>query len=89
MIRNKLDKDQTYFYKHESLLENPKRILKEICSFLGVDAPSDYLDVCEGIINKIPHKRRYEENWKQDDLDLIECYMKKKEFTEYMKDYSF
>ena len=89
LIRNKLDKEQTYFYKHESLLENPKSILNEICSFLGVEVPSDYLSVCDGIINKKPHKRRYKENWTKDDLDLIEEYMKKKDFIEYMKGYSF
>ena len=54
-----------------------------------MEVPSDYLSVCDGIINKKPHKRRYKENWTKDDLDLIEEYMKKKDFIEYMKGYSF
>jgi len=50
-------------FKHEAFIENPKELLKQMCVFLGVDAPNDYLTDCSGIVYKSPHKTRYKAPW--------------------------
>jgi hypothetical protein len=44
--------------RHENLVENPTLVLSEICTFLGVDAPADYLEACTSIIWERPNASR-------------------------------
>ena len=52
-----------YDSKHESLINDPVRALKDLCGFLGVSASERYCNACAGLIHKSPHKSRYEVEW--------------------------
>jgi hypothetical protein len=42
-----------------------------MCSFLGTEAPKEYLRDCAGIVNKSPHKTRYNANWNNELIDMV------------------
>lgn len=88
-VRKLLTEDQVIILRHEDFIDKPKESLKKLCANLGLDAPDDYLNACSSIIYKKPHSRRYEHDWKQEDLNLIERFMKMKRYSEYFKRYQF
>lgn len=49
--------------RHEDFIEHPASILKEICQFLGLDAPDDWLKACAEIVFVKPHKTRLAFNY--------------------------
>lgn len=57
-IKKQLKEDELFELRHELFLENPKAHLKDLCYFLGVGAPDDYLNDCSGIVYESPHKSR-------------------------------
>ncbi|ODS34824.1 MAG: hypothetical protein SCARUB_00084 [Candidatus Scalindua rubra] len=68
---------EEYFFnlRHEPFIESPENYLKELCHFLGVDAPSDYLNDCASIVFKSPHKSRNDIKWSQELIDLVKKRM--------------
>ncbi len=70
----------------EDFIENPARYLADICNSLGVDAGSDYTGACARIVNRKPHKRRFEVEWNK---GLIEEIKLKIEDISFLKRYSF
>lgn len=60
---------------HESFIRDPRRRLRELCAFLGQDAPADYLDACAGIVFESPHPTRDNVAWKQREIDAIREHM--------------
>ena len=62
--------------KHESLIENPKKELKRICDFLGLEATEGYLQDCASIIYKKPHKSRADAPWNPELIKEIDERMK-------------
>ncbi|MEQ9620037.1 MAG: sulfotransferase [Deltaproteobacteria bacterium] len=71
-IKKQLKEHELFELRHESFLENPKAHLKELCHFLGVGAPDDYLNDCSGIVYKSPHKSRHQVEWSQELIDIVE-----------------
>jgi hypothetical protein len=49
--------------RHEAVIGDPKGAVKEMCAFLGVTPPDDYLDDCAGIVYASPHRSRLEAPW--------------------------
>jgi hypothetical protein len=72
--------------QHESFIDNPQVLLKELCRFLGQDAPDDYLNDCASIVYKSPHRSRYDTQW---DLALIGAVKDKIAEFPFLKGYSF
>ena len=72
--------------RHETFINSPKTYLIELCHFLGVDAPDDYLNNCASIVFKSPHKSRYEVQWRS---ELIEIVSKRINEFPFLHGYSY
>ena len=49
--------------RHESMVESTKETLTAVCSFLGQDVSSDYLDDCAAIVFETPRRTRHKVAW--------------------------
>ncbi len=81
-IKQQIKCTDLFELRYESFIESPKKYLKELCHFLGADAPDDYLNDCAGIVFQSPHKSRYDTKWNQELIDLVKNRMKKFPFLE-------
>lgn len=62
--------------RQESLIEDPKKWLRELCNLLGVEAVPDYLEDCAKIMFKSPQKSRYNLPWSAENIDRVAEKMK-------------
>lgn len=85
-VKKQLNKDELFEFRHESFIDNPQKLLREICFFLGVTAPQDYLTDCESIVFKSPSKTRNNSPW--DDKLIAEVKDKMKRFS-FLEGYSY
>ena len=58
--------------KHESFIDSPKTHLRDVCTFLGVDAPGVYLSDCSRIVSKTTHKSRDDLPWDRKSIEIVE-----------------
>jgi hypothetical protein len=66
--------------RHESLIENPKRCLTDLCRLLDVEPLPDYLEDCARIIFKAPQKSRHKVAWSADLIRRVEDLMRRYPF---------
>lgn len=85
-FKQKVDPNNIFEFRHESLIENPQNILNQLCIFLGVEATQDYLDDCASIIFKSPHQSRFKFKWTQ---ELIKLVANKIELFDFLQGYSY
>jgi hypothetical protein len=71
MTQAVIDRELFINVQHESLVNNPKEILSEICDFLGLPILEDYLDYCENFIWKSPRKTRESVKWSGNQIDRV------------------
>jgi hypothetical protein len=62
--------------RHETFLEDPAGRLRELCRFLGQDAPEDYVRDCAAIVKTSPHKSRHDAPWTPQLIELVRREMK-------------
>ena len=72
--------------RHEALIDDPQTTLKELCDFLGVEAPKDYLEACTSIIFKSPQKSRFKVQWTDKSIEIVKNQIDQFEF---LKGYSY
>lgn len=70
-VKKQIKSDDLFELRHESFIDSPKTYLKEICHFLGVNAPNDYLNSCASIVFKSSHKSRYDVQWSRELTDIV------------------
>lgn len=85
-IKERLDPSNILNVTHESLIQNPQKILEEISDFLGVNIPEVYKENCSKIIYKIPHKSRHEAKWNEQLINTIRENIDKYDF---LKNYDY
>ncbi len=85
-VKKQLDVSDLFELRHESYVDDPKKFLRQMCSFLGVDAPDDYLDDCAGIVFKSPRKTRHTVQWNSGLTDSV--YEKMSQFP-FLEGYSY
>ena len=85
-LEKQIPKEDIIYIKLEALIKNPKRELKKLCRFFGVEPTKDYLNDCASTIYKKPHKSRYDINWTPKLIALV-----KKEINKYpfLRGYSY
>lgn len=66
--------------KQELFIENPSRLLSELCRFLGQEASKEYLSDCASIVFRSPRKSRSKIDWPGELVEMIVQKMKKYEF---------
>lgn len=85
-IKNVIDDDSLLEIRYECFVAKPRYHLENICNFLGVDAPDNYLDDCVSVVFKQPVKSRYDVNWNQ---ELIDSVYKKIESFPFLDGYTY
>ena len=50
--------DQLIDLRHESFVADPRRALTELCRFLGLEPPDDYLEACASVVRPAPRQIR-------------------------------
>ena len=58
--------------RQESLIADPRAELGGMCEFLGVEAPSDYLDACAAIVFPEPHQTRGLLEWSDEQVAAVQ-----------------
>ncbi len=66
-----LTKDECAVVCYEDLAADPVRVLGELCAFLGLDAPRDYLEACARAVKRMPPEERPEVPWTTQEADRM------------------
>lgn len=59
--------------RHEDLVANPREELDQLCAFLGVPAPDDYLEACAGIIYPSAARSRESIDWTEEQRHRVDA----------------
>ncbi len=81
-VRKKINAADLFDIRHEAFIDDPKELLRQMCAFLGVDAPDDYLNDCADIVFKSPHKTRHDAPWNDGLIAGVEERMSQFPFLE-------
>lgn len=71
---------------HERMIDDPGSALSELCSFLGIECPQDYLGNCCSIVYGTPSITRRKVSWPAQLVRDVESRMRRYPF---LKDYTF
>jgi hypothetical protein len=71
-ISKHLNREELFEFSHESFIHDPEHRLEEICAFLGAKALEDYLSHCADIVFTSPNKTRYNVQWNNRLMDMVE-----------------
>ena len=85
-IKKQLKSNDMFELRHEAFVDDPENLLIEICSFLGGNAPNDYLKECASIVTKPPRKTRYLPEW---DNELIHTVKERMAEFPFLEGYSY
>lgn len=85
-LKKRLENNAVIDVRHESLIEDPKALLRELCGFLGLGYEEDYLEDCASIVLRSPHKSRYEVEWNAEALAAVRAGIRRFDF---LKGYSY
>lgn len=85
-IRKEIRGDDLFELRHESFITRPAACLQELCHYLGIEAPNDYLGDCASIVCKPPPKPRYEAPW---NCELVDIVKKRIEEFPFLHGYSY
>ncbi len=80
-IKKRVPQD-VFDLRHEIFIEDPKKSLRDLCAFLGLDGTEEYYDACASIVYRSPHESRYDIVWPSDLLTRIATRMKDFDFLE-------
>lgn len=79
-LKRQLQPDEIFDVRLESFIDNPKAHLQRLCSFLGVQAESRYLDECAKIVFGSPKKSRFDIQWSGDAVAAVKERMEAFDF---------
>jgi hypothetical protein len=85
-VKRRLDGAHMLSVKHEELVAQPEARMAEMCRFLGVEAPTDYLGACASILFESPAKSRHKVQWSQ---GLIDSVRRQIEQYDFLHGYSY
>ncbi len=71
--------------RHENMISNPSHTMIEICNFLDVEAPADWLEACSSIVFAKPHLTRKLYNYPPEQVEEI---MKRMESFPFFEGYN-
>jgi hypothetical protein len=58
--------------RYEDLINEPRITLTNVCGFLNLTTPDDYLDACIHILSPRPQQSRHQVDWNAKDIDLVQ-----------------
>jgi hypothetical protein len=65
---------------HEDFIKNPRKILKDLLSFLEVEIFEEYIEKCSKIVYKEPHKSRLDVEWPEELVKFVQKYINRYTF---------
>jgi hypothetical protein len=68
--------------KHEDFVAEPRALLGQACTFLGVDAPGSFLEACASRVRSSPNLTRKSGEWSEPVLDSIRETISRHEFLQ-------
>lgn len=81
-LKKQISKNDILDVSHESLINEPKIVLSQICDFLGVDTTNNYLDDCASILFKSPNKTRFNYQWNNKCIEQVKSQIEQYEFLQ-------
>jgi Sulfotransferase domain len=70
LLGNLSPEEQVTVY-HEDFRRDPRSHLKDLCHFVGVEAPDDYLDACARVVEPAPHRTSGSIAWPPEVFDEV------------------
>lgn len=74
--KTRIPPDDILDLRQESLIEDPKRALRDLCALLGIEPFTEYIDDCAKIIFKAPQKSRRNLSWSEANIRRVAEKMK-------------
>jgi hypothetical protein len=71
-LREQLDDNDLYTVRHEDVIHEPEYCLSQMCRFLGLEIPTDYLAACASILYESPSQSRHKVRWEPDFIDSVQ-----------------
>lgn len=81
-----LSSDELFEVRHEEMIYNPKAMLRDLCSFIGIDAPQDFIDACANCVHRSPNRSRDKMKWTDEQIESIQ---KRIDQYDFLSGYSF
>jgi Sulfotransferase family len=79
-IKAQTDESDFFDLRHEAFLERPRDRLRDLCNFLGVASSDEHLDACAMVVSGSPRKSRYEAQWSEALIELVDSKMRQVPF---------
>ena len=71
---------------HERVVADPATVLRNLCAFLDLDAPDDYIESCAGIVRQSPNRSRDDASWPASLVESVTARLQRYQFLDH---YSF
>ena len=81
-LKKQISKSDILDIRHESLIDNPKTVLSQLCNFLEVEINNNYLNDCASIVFKSPKKSRLKYEWSDELIKRVKNQIDKYEFLQ-------
>ena len=81
-VQRQMPREDFMEVRHETFLEDPAGGLRDLCRFLGQDAPEDYVRDCAAIVKTSPHQSRHDAPWTPQLIELVRREMQKFPFLD-------
>lgn len=85
-LRRRIGHERLHDLRHEDLIADPRARLADLCRFVGLDAPDDYLAACAGILFASPSRSRDSVDWSPQRIDRV---AREIERFDFLAGYSF
>jgi hypothetical protein len=82
----RLDPGEVRTVRHEDVIAQPRERLVELCQFVGLDAPPDYVEDCAGIVFEKPSRTRATAAW--DEATIASVAERASAFA-FLRDYAY
>jgi hypothetical protein len=66
--------------RHEDFITGPQDTLRDLCAFLGLDAPDDYLRDCAGLVFKSTSRSRDKWTWSPEQVAAVDAVIARHRF---------
>ncbi|HEX6066340.1 MAG TPA: sulfotransferase, partial [Longimicrobiales bacterium] len=86
IARDLVDDDHFYDVRHEDVVANTQHEVARACGFLGLTAPSDYLEACAAKVFESPRRTRASAPWTPELLRRAESRM---ESFSFLRGYTY
>jgi hypothetical protein len=81
-IRGQVAPSQVHEVRYETLVAAPQATVRGMCTFLGVAAPTTYLDACAEVVAPRPPPRHTMVEWTQPWIEIVEQRIAAHDFLE-------